>query len=226
MKKTNSNKARQLGLADLEEIVDVESKAFIPSIQTTQDIIRTRLQKNHIYLGIQDNKRLVGTLAFRYAQFSPDFINFSQRYPNFNDYVENPNEKDANAAFIYSLGIVPGYRNAVNAKYLIQGAIDIAKESGIDYLVGDARIPSYNGSHKNPKYERFKFNPKLHKAVDTHLKGGALPSQELLEQDPVTGFYLKAFPKSKVLGITDENFWKGDNSCRGHMVIMYLPLGK
>lgn len=214
----------KLNQDDIQEILEVERSAFIPTIQTFEHVIRNRLTKNHIYLGVKVNQDLVGTLALRFANFKPDFKDFCRRYPTFHDYAENDNESDANSVFVYSLGVMPYYRNGFNAKDLLEGAFQISKKEGMEFFVGDARIPSYNGSNQNPQYECFQQNKKLHHAIDNYLRTGILPSRELIEQDPVAGFYLKMFPKGSILGITDSKFWQGDEPCGGHMVIEYLKL--
>jgi len=208
---------------DLFRILEVERTAFIPSIQTIEEVIRNRIRKNHVYLGVEQGK-LVGTLALRFARFAPDFSDFCIRNPTFNEYAERDNDKDANAVFVYSIGIVPRHRNAVNARQLLNGAFEIAKSNGMDFLVGDARVPSYNGSSKNPDYEYFNQNDKLHMAIDEYFRTGILPPIELIKQDPVAGFYLRVFPKGKILGITNSGFWLGDDPCGGHMIIEYQKL--
>ena len=93
------------------------------------------------------------------------------------------------------------------------------------FLVGDSRIPSYNGSNQDLQYEQFDKNEELHKAVNNYFKTGILPI-ELIKKDPVAGFYLKAFLELNILGITNKDFWEGDKPCGGHMVIQYLKLKK
>lgn len=213
---------KKLCESDMERILDVERRAFIPSIQTTEEVIKRRLSRGHIYLGVESENELVGTLAFRYAHFIPDFEDFIRKYPTFDDYAEKPNDSGANAVFVYSIGVVPNHRNAANARKLLDGALEETIKANMDFLVGDVRVPSYNGSHTNPDYEEFDENEELHSAIDNYFKTGVLPPKKLTMQDPVAGFFLKVLLELKVLGITDKNFWKGDEPCGGHMVIVYL----
>ncbi len=208
---------------NLEQIMEVEKQAFIPSIQTNEKIINRRLQRDHIYLGATIKDNLVGTLAIRFAQFIPDFNDFCERYPTFDEYAELPNEVNANAGFIYSIGIVPQYRNGINAKKLLQGAFDLVIQKKLGSLVGDGRVPSYNGSNNLP-YEKHNKNENIHKMIDNYFVTKIFPPMDVLMNDPVTGFYLRNFPKTKILGITDPNFWKGDEPCGGHMIILYQDL--
>jgi hypothetical protein len=107
---------------------------------------------------------------------------------------------------------------------LLHAALGFAKLQHRDFLVGDARIPSYNGSEQYPAHEHFKKDQGLHDAIDIALKNGTLPSADALKRDPVAGFYLQVFLNACLLGITDENFWKGDEPCGGHMAIGYVPV--
>lgn len=208
----------------MKQLVKIESQAFIPPIQTTEKVIRRRLNQRHIYLGVHVNFDLVGTLALRFAKFNPDFQDFTKSNPTFSEYAERENEEDPNSAFVYSIGVIPSKRNGFNASELLKSARDIAKQRNLDFLVGDARIPSYNGSYEYLDYEQFEKNWELHEAINNYLASGELPPRRLIEQDPVAGFYLKVFPKGKLLGITDDKFWPGDYPCGGHMAIEYLEL--
>jgi len=216
--------AIRLQETDMARILDVERKAFIPSIKATEEMLRKRLGKGHVYLGVESGRELIGTLGFRFAQFTPDFVDFCKRNPTFSDYAENDNEQDPNAIFIYSIGVIPQHRNGRGAKDLLLGVFNIAKQKGMDFLVGDARVPSYNGSNQNLQYEQFSKNEELHRAIKEYFKTGILPARSLIEQDPVAGFYLKIFQKARVLGITDNKFWEGDEPCGGHMAIEYTGL--
>ncbi len=216
--------AIRLAISDLERIMQVEKTAFIPSIQTTEETIRRRLGKGHIYLGTEVKGELVGTLALRFAYFIPKFEDFCDRNLTFEEYAEKTTEEKANAVFIYSIGVVPEHRNAINAKKLLKGAFETANLSKMEFLVGDARVPSYNGSNQNLQYEQFEKNKELNKAIQDYFKTKVLPSRDLIKQDPIAGFYIRVFPEGEVLGITDERFWEGDYPCGGHMAIEYLHL--
>lgn len=207
--------------SDINQILDVEKKAFIPPIQATEEKIINRIEKGHMYLGNEINGRLIGTLAFRYAHFVAEFDKFIEKYPNFDKYAEEPNDPGANAVFVYSLGIIPDYRNAANAQKLLLASLTEATGNNMNYLVGDARIPSFNGSCGNPGHEQFERNKSLQKAVCDYFKKGSL-ERKIIEEDPVAGFYLKICPDLQILGITGADFWENDFPCGGHMVIQYL----
>lgn len=214
----------ELSLNDIDEILNVERKAFIPALQATEESIRTRLTKGHIYLGVKDQEKLVGTMGLRFANFTPDFTDFLNKNPTFYEYANKENDVNANAIFIYNLGIIPEYRNCSNAKKLIRSVFELAKQKGMKFLVGDSRIPSYNGSSENKPYENIEKNPLVHDAIESYFRTGILPPREIIRKDPVAGFYLTIFPKSKVLGITNPNFCGGDNPSGGCNSIGYTPV--
>lgn len=214
----------QLGESNLREIMNVEQRAFIPPIQTTEENIKQRLRMGHVYFGALVDGKLVGTFACRRGVFNPDFEDFMKRYPNFEEYADQPETGDKNAMIGYSLGVIPRNRNAQVSKKLLLTAIEFGLSSGLDFLVGDGRIPSFNGSSEYPEFEKYEKDPALREAVDTHFRGGSLPSREIFERDPITGFYLRALPKLKVLGVTPSSFWPGDMPCGGHMVILYQKI--
>ena len=72
------SKIIQLGRENLDEIMNIEEKAFIPSIKTIRKNIENRLKKGHMYFGAKLGNRLVGTLAMRYAYFKPDIEYITQ----------------------------------------------------------------------------------------------------------------------------------------------------
>lgn len=216
-------KVIRLGAGDLQNILYVEERAFIPSIRTHRKNIVKRLKEGHVYLGAEVDGKIVGTLACRFARFTPDFSDFKQRYPAFKEYAELPNEPDSNTVFVYSIGVLPDYRDGINAKNLLMNAHELSRGSGMEFLVGDARVPSYDGSFNLP-FEQFDKNPELRRAIDGFFRTQIIPARKLIEQDPVAGFYLRVFPEGEILGITNSDFWKGDEPCGGHMVIEYLKL--
>ena len=53
-------------------------------------------------------------ISFVFAYFIPNFQDFIEKYPTFDEYAELPNDENANAVFVYNLGIIPQHRNASN----------------------------------------------------------------------------------------------------------------
>ena len=210
---------RKVSETDIAAIVEVEEAAFIPPIRTTEDAIKRRLRLKHTYLAAFVDKRPIGTIAFRNARFSPK--NYEHFPKTFAEYAEEPNESEANAAFVYSLGVIPAYRNGIVAKKLIKAVLAEAKRQGLHYAVGDARCPSFNGSTQWEE-ERFEKNKEVHHAIRRHLDGGPFPQNEALFKDPVLGFYLRTFG-FKPLWII-PGFWEGDEPCGNFMVIIYNEL--
>jgi len=209
----------QLSIENITQIMDVEKRAFIPTIQITEKNIRICLEMNHIFLGAFIGEKLIGTIALRYANFSPnDYENFPKTLKM---YAEVPHDENPNTAFVHSLGIVPEHRNGYAAKYLIEGAIKKAKEDGMSYIVGDSRCPSFNGSSEFQQ-ERVLKNQEIHDAITAHLEGKApLPDELMLSKDPVLGFYIKN--GAKTLWII-PGFFPEDEPCGQFVVIQYKEI--
>ncbi|MDP1694317.1 MAG: hypothetical protein Q8L34_02140 [Candidatus Woesearchaeota archaeon] len=221
-------KIKELKKTDLEDILRVETKAFIPPIQADKKVIGDRLNKNHIYLGafIEGNTDLlVGTVACRQDQFVPDFADFIVKHPNFEKWANRKSEPVANALFIYSLGVVPEYRNGLVAKALIGKALEVAQLQKKDFFVGDMRVPSYNGSCY-PGFEKIKQNHYVKSVIDESLLCGKTMGIKELAQDPIVGFYLRILPRLRALGITDAKFLEKDVPSGGRRVLVYQDLRK
>ena len=211
---------RQLKREDIKGIMRVEENSFIPPIRTTKENILRRLGLGHVYLGVTNNAgEIVGTLAMRYAKFSPR--DGYDKFPKtFKEYAEHSNEKDANAAFVYSIGVLPECRRGFYAKKLLQSAKIWAKKNGMNYMVGDSRCPSYAGSNNFPQ-EHFDFKPVVRDAIDISSFRGA-ESTDNLKKDPILGFYIKTMGAKTLWAI--PNFFPQDIPCGGFMVIQYIEL--
>lgn len=208
----------KLRKSDLDKIIIVETEAFIPPLQAPKETIYKRLDLEHIYLGAEEDGKLVGTLAFRYSTFPKEFKDFPK---TFEDFSNNPNDSKANAMFGYSFGVIPEYRGRENTFMLLNSALELAKKQGMSYAVADGRCPSYNGSIKF-KQERISQNPEFRDILDRHIANRTIPSQEDLMKDPVLAFYIK-LAKAKPLGLASR-FIPEDEPAGGNRVILYREL--
>jgi GNAT superfamily N-acetyltransferase len=202
--------------ADIEKILDVEKRAFIPPLQAERNVISNRLKMNHVYLGAQHNGELVGALAFRYGRFSSD--NFPKK---FHEFADNPNAENPNAIFAYSLGIVPEHRNKGYALKLIESVRDCAKTNNVCYIIGDGRCPSYEGSAEFEQ-EKIKQNIEFKNAIDEGIRKGILPKSQDLVKDSTLAFYHR-FVKADFLFLIPD-FIPEDKPAGGHRVIIGTKL--
>ena len=211
--------------SDIESILNVENNSFIPSIQANKETILDRLNKGHTYLGATQEGKLIGAIAFRFAHFSPDFSDFKIRQPTFEEWANEKSDSEGNAIFAYSLGVIPKYRSGIISKKLLKKTIEMACDCKKEFLVGDGRIPSYNGSNENG-FENFHRNEALREAINKYLKNDVVIPRDILSQDPIVGLYMKLIPELKILGVTDSKFIEEDYPAGGHRVIVYVDLQK
>ncbi|MFZ5955676.1 MAG: GNAT family N-acetyltransferase [Nanoarchaeota archaeon] len=209
----------KLGKGDLEKIFNVERKAFIPLIQASKEKICKRFNCGHVYLGANIDNLIVGTLAFRYGTFSPDdYSNF----PNtFDKFANQLNSKNSNSIFVYSLGIIPDYRGGKLTKELINCVENYAKKENLNYIVGDGRCPSYNGSTIFEQ-ENIRQNLEFKRTIDDYMAGGRIPVTKDLLKDSTLAFY------HKLIGLDFlwimQNFIPEDKPAGGYRVILYKQL--
>ncbi len=214
---------RKLVSENIDSILRVESKSFIPPLQATRDTILKRLGEGHTYLGAfggNGDGEMTGIASFRSGYFSTDFRDFLNQYHNFKQWVDGESIEKGNALLIYNLGVVPTQRNGIFAKSLIDKIIELGRLNGKEFVAGDGRIPSYNGSNY-PGYEFIKQNPEVKKAFDDYLNHGGNLSKSKVTQDKLLGFYLRVFPNANILGATGPKFIPEDVPAGGHRVILY-----
>jgi len=197
-------------LNDLERIVEVERAAFIPPLQASPEKITKRLSLGHVYLGLETDNKLVGTLAFKFSDFEIP--------RTFYEFSDGPSK--GNAVFIYSLGILPEYRGR-NTLELIDSALKFSGMSGMQYSVADGRMPSYNGSLEFHQ-ERILQDPEFKKIIDGHITRGTTPSIEETKLDPNLAFLVR-FVHGKPLKLI-PNFMPEDKPSGGHRIILCKEL--
>lgn len=203
----------QANNSDIDRLVELENKSWVPELQASRETILKRLKLGHIMLCGPNSggNKFIGKICFAYSNFSPsDFNSFPKK---FNQFANPIFTFFRNAAFIYDLDIDPEYRGGGKlASFLIKEAIRKAKKIGCKYVVGDGRCLLNNGS----KREEFK------KTIDTYLKGGKFPSQKDFLLDPTLAFYHR-ITGCKFLWIIPD-FIPEDKTSGGIRVILYKEI--
>ncbi len=212
---------KKLTSTDTYQMMEVEKKAFIPPLQASKEKILYRLEKNHPYLGLYDSEKIVGTIAFRYGRFSPQFPSGIPRTADM--YANLPNEKDPNVIFCYSLGIIPSYRQMSNALLLINSMLSTAKKNHpkLEYLLGEGRFPSYKGSMDYDQ-EKISHRQKCTVTIDKCLKENRPLTRGEMREDPLLAFYQK-FVRMLPFELI-PHFSSGDHPSGGHRLMMYRKL--
>ncbi len=200
---------------NLDEIVDFEQKVFISELQASRETISERLAKGHTILGLFYNGELIGKISFSDGVFSPDDYKIFPK--TFEEYSGQDKIKNPNAVFVYDLGVLPDYRGGAYTGMLVKAVIDIAKQKGIKFVVGEGRLATYNGS----PVEKVEAIPEVKSAIDNFLQGGNFPSDKILIKDKLL-FYYKIMAGMEFLWII-PNFEK-DTASGDFRVIGYLDI--
>jgi hypothetical protein len=203
----------RMSLHDVEKILDVEKHSFTKDISANQETIEKRLNMGHTYLCYEQNGIAIATLAFRYAKFN--HLNINEFPQTFHEYADGPNDQEPNAMFIYSLGVKTQFRNGITARILIRSAITEAKNKNIEFMVGDGRCPSYNGS----KEEGIAQNTHFREIIDQNILSGSIPSEKEITEDPTMAFYKRVTGCSFLWILSD--FIPSDEASGGFRIIMY-----
>lgn len=196
----------QANKLDIDKLMELERKSWIPELQVSRKITLKRLEMGHIVLCVPDSNddKFVGKICFRHSNFSPDdFNSFPKTFDRFANQSHDLSH-NANTAFIYDLDIDPGHRGGGKiASFLIKKSIERAKKDGCKYVVGDGRCPSYNGS----KRERIKKSLGFKKIIDAYLKEGKFPKQKDFLLDPILAFYYRIVHCKFLWVIPLKPFW-------------------
>ncbi len=213
--KEKESKILSLGKNNIQEIIELENRSWIPGLQASEESILQRIENDHKILGIREGEKLVGKICFSYSFFSPDD---KKKFPaTFHEFSNQPKIKDSNAAFVYNLDVDPQYRSGKYASKLIQAMLKEVQNYGCRYIVADGRPSSYNGSSEFEQ-EKVKQNLEFKKAIDRYLEGGQFPTDLEFMKDPTLAFY-KRLTGCKFLWIL-PGFIPEDKSAGGIRVIL------
>lgn len=114
---------REVTMADLESVVQIEAAAFKMSVEFTQKDMVGRIENYpDTFLVAEDNGKVVGHV------FGPAF---DKRYIEDHVYFENhPNRVEDQYQLILSLAVVPEYQKRGIATKLLEGISMVAKKEG------------------------------------------------------------------------------------------------
>ena len=170
----------QLTPHDIEDIMALERASWHEEVRATRDTVLNRLDMGHIMMGVRETGVLRGMTCFSYARMDPlaaetlpaTFIGFSSV----------PTTDDFNVAFGYSLNIHPDYRGSPLLLTLLLAGYEQMKLDGVQFMFGDGRCPSYNGSDDEHEHvpQRLAFKA----VIDRYMRTGIFPSTTELIQDP------------------------------------------
>ncbi len=172
-------KVGQLLEADINDIMELERASWLDEVQADQGTILQRLQMGHIMMGIRENGVLCGMTCFSYTHCDP--FSTQQLPRRFHDFASAPATDEYNVAFGYNLNIHPDYRGGDLLITLLVAGYQRMKEDGVQFMFGDGRCPSYNGSSN--EQEKVAQRPAFKACIDRYMKTGEFPSTGELIQD-------------------------------------------
>ncbi len=208
-----------IGLLDrdaAEEIEKLELASWPVDLAADTDKIAWRFNAAHFMLGARHKDNLLGLACWRLGWLDTSTPN---SFPDsFSKFSNSKNEDVFNAAFVYNLCIHPDARGSNLVRLLIKSVLTHAKALKCEYLVGDGRCPSYNGSKEENIVEELRFK----NAVDTAESSGWVISKKDCLYDPVLRFYHKTL-NCEFLWVMPA-FIPEDSSSGGYRVIFYKEL--
>ena len=226
-----------LDAGDIAEIMALERKVCIPLIQASEETILKRFARGNFMIGVQLNDVLVGSVGFRYGNFSPN--NRDEFTKNFTEF-STPHEKPSafNAGFIYSVNVAPEHRTLAVHKQnptglraigigrdLLVSALQKMRQDRCNFLVIDGRPAFYNGSH-DFFHERYDQVPSLKDLFNKCDSGHELTPREATEilSYPIFGAYNKFLSGGLEVGWIIPDFFPSDTPTGGFRVILYKRL--
>ncbi|MCA1691503.1 MAG: hypothetical protein LC733_04605 [Actinobacteria bacterium] len=203
-----------LGPEDIDQVMDLEVRAFDPAMQASRAKILHRFSLGHQMLGTTEDGRLMGTIGFSAVRFDPDDMSGFPK--NFDSYSTQPVPADADTLCLYSIGIDPAARGMPNSRLLIHSAFDRGREQGLTRAVADGPLPSYNGN------EQVRARPAVKQMVARYLQTGEFPPPEDFLHDPVLALYTRLTGCRCLRFLPD--FMPEDESSGGWRVLLYQDL--
>jgi len=211
-------KVTLLTIDDLETLYTFECETWPAGARASKESLTQRFKLHHWIFAAWENEIIIGILCWRHGWFDP---NNMDTFPiNFNDFANVANDNPFNSAFAYNLSVHPNYRGLPIAKHLLNTAMIEYHNPNWQYLVGDGRCPSYNGSNSDSEKIEQRLNFK--QVIDGHLQRGIPLNLEDYLIDPVLCFYHRLLNCHFTRVI--EGFLPTDIASGGNRVIFYKKL--
>ena len=203
-----------LGVEDIQRIMELETKAFEPAMQASEETVLERFSRGHSMIAVADRQRLVGAIAFSRIRFSPhDLSGFPT---TFKAYSTQPTADDADTLCLYSLGVEPAGRVVATTRLLVHTALGVGRLDGMVKAVADGPLPSFAG---NAQVER---RPAVGQMLERYMETGEMPAQHDFLQDPVLALYHR-LTNCQFLALF-PNFLPEDTASGGWRVLLYREL--
>lgn len=207
---------QRLSPSNLESIATFEKFAWPLHMAASREILQKRFELHHSMLGAWQGGELIGLASWRFGWLDKSDIT---KFPtDFQSFSGDKNAEPFNAAFVYNLGVHPQHRGKSSTTQLVYAVLEHAKQQGCDYVVGDGRCPSYQGSNDEHIVQRTHFKQSLDDIMFKHK----ISELEDFLQDPILNFYHRMLKCEFLWAI--PNFIPDDLASGGHRVIFCKAL--
>lgn len=215
---------KQLSPADADQVVDLERRSFIPSLQAQRETVLKRFKLGHRMIGACRNGHLIGLACYSYGTLNPADIRTLPKSEKELCLQNVPCEYDT--VFLYNLELDPSHRGGSLWRRLVTTALIQARTDRCRHGVANVRVVSYAGGDPRYPQDRGTHKPDVREAIDAYLAGGPFPDETILEQDPLLGLYHRV-PGCRFLWIV-PNYAPDDLATGGIRIILYfdLPAGR
>lgn len=214
---TTANDTVRLGPEDIDQIVELEQRCFVPALQASAETLQQRFALEHTMLGIKAAGKLVAMLSFYYHRF--DRHDLSSFPKNIVELGLRKSASDFDTAFFYNLEVDPDLRGRDCVARLMRCAFVQAVKDGCVQGVANCRVSSYAGGDRCAGAERIRQNPSVKAAIDRYLEKGVFPDQRDLLRDPTLALYHQ-MTGCQFLQILPD-FAPGDTATGGIRVVAY-----
>jgi hypothetical protein len=169
-------------------LAELEQAAWPLSLQASAEVIHERVRLGHTFLVMPGEQGLIASACYVYTHENPlDASNFPKTFAK---YSSLPCSEPIVSLYVYNLCVHPAYRGQPVVRSLIDAVVGDACRVGANYLVGDGRCPSYNGTNGSAA-EKVHCNPRFRQIIEQwHASGEKPPDAELIG-DPLLRFYYR-----------------------------------
>ncbi len=172
---------KQLHKGDISDIMELENASWICGVKAMDEVFLNRLRMGHIFLGARINGELMAMTCFSYTYVGS--ITPENLPKSFVEFSSVPYTGNCNVAFGYSLSVHPKARGSNVLVRLLRATSARANSDGCNYLIGDGRCPSYNGSLVLP--DKIEHSPIFKNAIDRYMDTGEYPADSEIICDPL-----------------------------------------
>ena len=210
---------RQATERDALAIAELEAASWPGPLQANDALVRRRFEMGHTMIVAEAGSRLIGAICFVATDNEPLHRDTFPR--TFSKFSSIRRSEPPRSLYTYSLCVRPEYRGTKTVNGLLRALIDHGKRSGVRWLVGDGRCPSYAGALIDTP-DTVQLDPKFRESIDQWMLSGNMPVVSEITRDPLLRFYHRTLG-CQFLHLM-PNFLPEDTASGGFRVIFAIDL--